>query len=70
MNNESGLNEDYLRGIGTNHRKAFESNLNRGSTTPTKRSKISNFHDWKTEFVSMRGPDETLDPKILKKNEL
>ena len=43
--NPSNSGAEYLKGIGTNHKREFEKN-NHGTQA---RSKLSNLHDWKVE---------------------
>lgn len=43
--NPSNSGAEYLKGIGTNHKREFEKN----SQGTQARSKLSNLHDWKVE---------------------
>jgi hypothetical protein len=60
------ISNEYLKGIGTNHKKAFEDNLNRTASAAPMRSKLSNKHDWKTETTR---PATSVDARTLLKNE-
>lgn len=57
-----------FRGIGTNHKKSYETAIKKEAGKSTQRSKFSTIHDWKTEHVSNKSVvNEEFNPTEMSK---